>query len=91
MVDFDPEPVPDVRVVEGAEAVVEVVDAGRVRVDCLLDGVPLVCALLDLKLDELLRVTNEARNALIGAERLPEKEIEALEAPNRNAGERDES
>ena len=43
---------------------------------------------LHLKLDELLRVSNEARNALIGAERLPEKEIEALEAPNRSAGER---
>ena len=41
---------------------------------------------LHLKIDELLRVTKEARNALIGAERLPEKEIEALETPNRSVG-----
>jgi low affinity Fe/Cu permease len=34
---------------------------------------------LHLKLDELLRVSNEARNALIGAERLPEREIKHLE------------
>jgi low affinity Fe/Cu permease len=36
---------------------------------------------LHLKLDELLRVTNEARDALIGAERLSEQEIEKLERP----------
>jgi low affinity Fe/Cu permease len=34
---------------------------------------------LHVKLDELLRVSNEARNALIGAEQLPEKEIQELE------------
>jgi low affinity Fe/Cu permease len=34
---------------------------------------------LHVKLDELLRVTNEARDALIGSERLSEKEIEELE------------
>jgi low affinity Fe/Cu permease len=34
---------------------------------------------LHLKLDELLRVSNEARDALIGAERLPERDIERLE------------
>jgi low affinity Fe/Cu permease len=34
---------------------------------------------LHLKLDELLRATNEARDALIGSERLSEKEIEKLE------------
>jgi low affinity Fe/Cu permease len=34
---------------------------------------------LHLKLDELLRVTNEARDALIGSERLSEKEIQELE------------
>jgi low affinity Fe/Cu permease len=34
---------------------------------------------LHLKLDELLRVTNEARNALIGSERLSEKAIQELE------------
>jgi low affinity Fe/Cu permease len=34
---------------------------------------------LHLKLDELLRVTNEARDALIGSERLSEEEIQELE------------
>jgi low affinity Fe/Cu permease len=34
---------------------------------------------LHVKLDELLRVSTEARNALIGTERLSEKEIEELE------------
>ena len=34
---------------------------------------------LHLKLDELLRVTNAARDALIGSERLSEEEIERLE------------
>jgi low affinity Fe/Cu permease len=34
---------------------------------------------LHVKLDELLRVSEQARNALIGAERLSEKQIEALE------------
>ena len=34
---------------------------------------------LHVKLDELLRVSNEARNALIGAEQLPEKDIQELE------------
>jgi low affinity Fe/Cu permease len=38
---------------------------------------------LHLKLDELLRVTNEARDALIGAERFPEKDIEKLEERER--------
>jgi low affinity Fe/Cu permease len=33
-----------------------------------------------LKLDELIRVTEQARNALIGSERLPVKVLEALEA-----------
>jgi len=36
-----------------------------------------------LKLDELLRVTTEARNAVIGAEGLPERDISDLEQPNR--------
>jgi low affinity Fe/Cu permease len=36
-------------------------------------------AALHLKLDELISVTSEARNALIGAERLDEEQIEALE------------
>jgi low affinity Fe/Cu permease len=40
---------------------------------------------LHLKLDELLRVSNEARDALIGAERLSEDEIENLEGPERDA------
>jgi low affinity Fe/Cu permease len=34
---------------------------------------------LHVKLDELLRVSKQARNALIGAEQLSEKEIEELE------------
>src|SRR5213594_955711 len=40
---------------------------------------------LHLKLDELLRVTNEARDALIGAEQLSEPEIEKLEGEERAA------
>ena len=36
-------------------------------------------AALHLKLDELIRVTSQARNALIGAERLDEEQIEQLE------------
>ena len=34
---------------------------------------------LQLKLDELISVTSEARDALIGAERLDEDQIHALE------------
>jgi low affinity Fe/Cu permease len=34
---------------------------------------------LHLKLDELIRVTEQARNTLIGSERLPVRELEALE------------
>ena len=37
-------------------------------------------AALHLKLDELISVTSQARDALIGAERLDEDQIEALEA-----------
>jgi low affinity Fe/Cu permease len=37
-------------------------------------------AALHLKLDELIRVTSQARDALIGAERLDEDQIEALES-----------
>ena len=36
-------------------------------------------AALHLKLDELIRVTSQARDALIGAERLDEDQIHALE------------
>ena len=36
-------------------------------------------AALHLKLDELIRVTSAARDALIGAERLDEDQIQALE------------
>jgi len=36
-------------------------------------------AALHLKLDELISVTSEARDALIGAERLDEDQIQALE------------
>jgi low affinity Fe/Cu permease len=40
---------------------------------------------LHLKLDELVRVTNEARDALIGAERLSEEQIEDLEREEESA------
>jgi low affinity Fe/Cu permease len=40
---------------------------------------------LHVKLDELLRVSHDARNALIGSERLPEKQIEALEREEEDA------
>lgn len=40
---------------------------------------------LHLKLDELIRVTAEARDALVGAERLPERELEAMEDEERAA------
>jgi low affinity Fe/Cu permease len=42
---------------------------------------------LHLKLDELLRVTNEARDALIGAEQLSEREIQRLEHEEQLAAE----
>jgi low affinity Fe/Cu permease len=41
-----------------------------------------------LKLDELLRTTTEARNALIGAEELPERDITDLEEPNREVAQK---
>jgi low affinity Fe/Cu permease len=37
-------------------------------------------AALHLKLDELISVTSQARDALIGAERLDEDQIHALES-----------
>jgi low affinity Fe/Cu permease len=40
---------------------------------------------LQLKLDELIRVT-EARNKLVGIERLPEPELEAIRNENDEAG-----
>jgi low affinity Fe/Cu permease len=40
---------------------------------------------LHVKLDELVRVSTEARNALIGTERLSEKEIEELEREEESA------
>jgi low affinity Fe/Cu permease len=42
---------------------------------------------LHVKLDELLRVSKEAHNALIGSERLSEKEIEELEREEESAKE----
>src|SRR4051794_30167875 len=54
-VDPDPEAVADAVPIERPEAVVQVVAPGRARVDRLLDGVPLVRALLHLQLDELPR------------------------------------
>jgi low affinity Fe/Cu permease len=42
---------------------------------------------LHVKLDELLRVSKEAHNALIGSERLSEKEIEELERQEESAKE----
>jgi low affinity Fe/Cu permease len=44
---------------------------------------------LHLKLDELIRVTREARNSLIGSQRLPEAAIRALDEAERKANEPD--
>jgi low affinity Fe/Cu permease len=46
---------------------------------------------LHLKLDELVRVTTEARDALIGAERLSEDEIQDLERDEMRRAENAES
>jgi low affinity Fe/Cu permease len=41
---------------------------------------------LHLKLDELIRVTNEARNAIIGSERLSERELERMREEEESDG-----
>jgi low affinity Fe/Cu permease len=42
-------------------------------------------AALHLKLDELLRVTEEARNSIVGTERLSERELERLRLDEESA------
>jgi low affinity Fe/Cu permease len=43
-------------------------------------------AALHVKLDELIRVTNEARNALMGSEHLSERELERLRRDEESRG-----
>ncbi len=47
-------------------------------------------AAMHLKVDELLRVTQEARNALVGAEALSERELEQLQDEEHRAARRED-
>jgi low affinity Fe/Cu permease len=48
-------------------------------------------AALHVKLDELLRVTKEARNSIVGSERLSERELERLRLDEESAAGRGET